>query len=1021
MSKKTIFCLVIISLISISSTALLFADCVWTGAGDTNNWSNAANWDTNAVPQSTDSVIFDGTNNEESRIDAGFDGTIASITINGYTGNIHQERSLTITGDYSQSSGGFSSPPDLPFSVSGSFFVSQSFSADNRGGFDRSTGIGTIDNPILIYDVYGLQGMESWSNATAVFKLNSNIDASVTINWNGGQGFLPIGGTTGGGMFQANFDGNGHTISNLYINITDPTQANVGLFGYTHSTIKNLGLVNCSITGPANTGHIDNAGVGSITGYNHGNITNCYNTGSVSGGIYNEIGGLAGVNGGAISDCYNTGNISGSYAGGLVGRNYGAITNCYNTGNISVDIALGSAGGLVGNENRGTISKCYNAGNVSAGGYGEFSSGGYVGGLVVWNRGPISDCYNTGSVSQIGLDGWIGGLVGQNMGGSGIITNSYNAGSVSGHRRVGGLVGYDCKGQTYNSYSIGVIFEVGSAHNDIGGFIGGFFNYEKSIISNCGWWTGACALGSGPPLTHNESDKLAFTNPSHGVYIAVAPTWDFSVWSIYANESYPFLRWQVPAGSWTLNMTDMNWYQNTASYSSTGAAVCEMILNYIRKDVTPTPATLTQNEIYEYGKGSPAVYGPELTPNEVDKALGHFDPYDYLVSNWSDGYDPRPDGNPYQGYNFSVDTYNPASDLEAINKYMRDICHWMAYSVTKEDWWKDGDLVIKPNTPAAIPIYGSYSSWVAVKGCATSANPCPEPHTNPWNTPDFTVYGFWMKDPRLSGIGENTFKTAAECRVTYFLPLKTDDAYKGLFLQVAEPPAEMSKAIVEIPRPIADPANLDFIKNGDGFIFLDKNLDKNEPVPILLTATSKPLIKKQSWRDLVDPHLLTDPEAVAAFEGAKMGKSVFVDRLDGPADYYLAPFYKRVKGKSLLSAVIILDASVGYFKEASWTDKPGGELLNVDKRDALRLVRNRIRKDLLAELKGIPKKPAKNYLLRQRELLRKYSRLLHDMKDAEAILVWKPNSYSPSPYSPYWKIDIDGHTWYVTQEGKVIP
>ena len=469
-------------------------------------------------------------------------------------------------------------------------------------------------------------------------------------------------------------------------------------------------------------------------------------------------------------------------------------------------------------------------------------------------------------------------------------------------------------------------------------------------------------------------------------------------------------------------MTEMNWNENTALYYSTGAAACQMILNYIRQGAGQP--LKTQNEIYEYGK-APAAYGPELTPNEVDKTLGHFDPYDSLVSNWSDIYDLLPDGNPYQGYNYSVDTYNPGSDAEAINKYMRDICHWMAYAVTKEDWWMGGELAARPNTPAAIPIYGTYASWVAVKGCATSENPCPEPHTNPWNTPDFTVYGFWMKDPRVSGIGQNTFKIAAECQSTYFLPLATGDAYNGLFLQVAEPPAQMSQAIVEIPKPTADLANLGFI--GVGAVTEDSG-GGNQLMAMSssLSAASagisnKPLIKKKSWRDLVDRHLLADSEAVSAFEGTIMGKSVFVDRTDGGADYYLAPFYKRVKGKSLVSAVMILDASAGYFREASWTASPAGELLKISEGEALRLVRNRITKDFLEELRKIPIKPVKNYLLLEKELLRKYTLLLRDMRDAKVVLAWKPNSYSPSPYSPYWKIDVDGHVWYVTQEGKLIP
>ncbi|MBU4488547.1 MAG: VCBS repeat-containing protein [Candidatus Omnitrophica bacterium] len=465
---------------------------------------------------------------------------------------------------------------------------------------------------------------------------------------------------------------------------------------------------------------------------------------------------------------------------------------------------------------------------------------------------------------------------------------------------------------------------------------------------------------------------------------------------------------------WTLNMAEMPWYKNTAPYYSAGAAICRMILNYIREGAGES--LLTQDEIYEYARNPLPYDGTELTSDEIDKALGHFDPYDYLVSNGFDGYDSRPDGNPYQGYNYTVDTYN----FDAINEYMRDICHWMAYTVTQENWWDDGALVARPNTPAAIPIYGSYANWVAVKGCVTSENPCPQPHTNPWNTPDFTVYGFWMKDPKVSGIGQNTYKTAAECESTYFLPLVTGDAYDGLFLQVAEPPAEMSNANIEIPKPTTDLANLDFI----GVETVTKDSGESSPLMAMsLNVTSveasKPLIRKQSWRDLVDPHLLTDSEAVLAFENTEMGKPVFIERVVEDSDYYLVPFGKRIKGRFLASAVIILDASEGYFKEASWTDKPE-EMLKVNEKKALWLVRRDVTGDFLKELKSLPKKPAKNYLLRQRELLREHNQFLHKMKDADIVLVWEPDGYSSSPYKPYWEIDINGSIWYVTQAEKII-
>ncbi|MCX5656352.1 MAG: cadherin domain-containing protein [Planctomycetota bacterium] len=568
------------SLVSILGSAdPLFADSVyWTGSGDTPNWSDVANWNTGAVPQPADSVIFDGTSVKESHIDAGFEGTIASITINGYAGRISQERSLTITGDYSQSSGQFVSPPNFPFSVGNSFSVS----APGAGMFGRFTGNGDVNNPFLIYDVYGLQCLRD--GAALYYKLNNNIDASVTINWRQGtgrEGFSPIGGTTDS-MFYHSVDGDGRTISNLFINITDLSQTNVGLFGYNMNTITNLGMVNCSITGPSYIAGADNY-TGSIAGWNKGIISNCYNTGSVSSASYS--GGLAGRNQGTISNCYNIGNISGYRVGGLAGRtysssnisncynsgnisgsgvagglvgsdNYGPISDCYNTGNIFANFNMAGAGGLVGSFNYGPISNSYNAGSVSAGGPGEgMNNGGFAAGLTVWNYNIISNCYNTGSVSQVGTvvnNGLAGGLVGWQQ--QGAIKNSYNAGKVSSDYQVGGLVGYSYLGNIYNSYNIGVVSTILRSNSPISGFVQKYYVRHDGFIgtiSNCGVWMGATQ----PPhlygfVTYNEADRNAFTDPSHGVYTNTALNtfnpWDFSaVWDMYDGSSFPFFRWQA--------------------------------------------------------------------------------------------------------------------------------------------------------------------------------------------------------------------------------------------------------------------------------------------------------------------------------------------------------------------------------------------------------------------------------------------------------------------------------------------
>lgn len=468
---------------------------------------------------------------------------------------------------------------------------------------------------------------------------------------------------------------------------------------------------------------------------------------------------------------------------------------------------------------------------------------------------------------------------------------------------------------------------------------------------------------------------------------------------------------------WILNMAEMPWYENVADYFSTGAATCQMILNYIREGAGVTTLD-SQNELYEYTR---PYDGTELNPDDIDKILGHYDPYDTLVTNGYDDYDTLPDGNPYQGYNFMIDTHDPVVAPDAIHEYMRDICHWMAYTVTQENWWEDGDLVARPNTPAALPLYGTYDHWVAVQGCATSAHPCPEPRTDPWNTPDFTVHCFWVKDPLTSGIGQTAYITAAECEETYFKPLgATGDEYAGLFVQVAEPPSVMSKATIEIPSPVKDVANLEFI-GVESRTKEEKASKQLMSMSLSMVADEEPIVKKKGWKDLVDSHLLTDDEAVAAFEGTKMKRPFLVHRLDKEnADYYLVPFAKKGGRRYLTSAVVILDSKEGYFKEASWTQKPE-RFLNVTKQKAMRLIRRSVYDTMRDELRQIPRRPKRKYSRERMKIWRKYAKLFRYTKNAQAQLVWEPNSYSTSPYKPYWKVDMNGYVWYVTQEKEIIP
>ena len=201
----------------------------------------------------------------------------------------------------------------------------------------------------------------SYANATAnKANYTPNTDDPATAT---NAGWAPIGNNnTNSTRFIGGLEGNGFTISNLYINRNG---TEVGLFGATgklagrvgKGVVQNLGLLDAYVKGE-NT-------VGTFAGVNFSTIQNCYATGTVAGTSY--LGGLVGVNKsysiGIITNCYAAVTVSGTgdNVGGLIGEiNTSSISNCYATGAVS---GTGdNVGGLIG-VSRGvfivTISNCF--------------------------------------------------------------------------------------------------------------------------------------------------------------------------------------------------------------------------------------------------------------------------------------------------------------------------------------------------------------------------------------------------------------------------------------------------------------------------------------------------------------------------------------------------------------------------------------------------------------------------------------------------------------------------------------
>ena len=187
-------------------------------------------------------------------------------------------------------------------------------------------------------------------------------------------------------QYGGTFDGNGKTITNLYINAS---QNNVGLFGCTsEGTIKNLTFEYANVT---NTGVFTGILVGYPDASNLRNIK-ISNTCQIKGG--KETGGIAGDFDGNAYNCVNYATVQGNYrVGGLFGycsNKKSSITTCANYGNVTATST--DAGGLVGYFISGTIQDCANYGDVK-GTERVAGMAGYV------SKGKIQNVFNYGNIS----------------------------------------------------------------------------------------------------------------------------------------------------------------------------------------------------------------------------------------------------------------------------------------------------------------------------------------------------------------------------------------------------------------------------------------------------------------------------------------------------------------------------------------------------------------------------------------------------------------------------------------------
>lgn len=242
-------------------------------------------------------------------------------------------------------------------------------------------GSGTKEDPYQIATAGQLAKLAADINSGVVsvnysgeyFRLTKDIDLSE-------HAWTPIGiGENGNGKaFSGYFDGDGHSITGLYISEDDTVS---GLFGRivtpnaaSDVLVKNLTIQDAYVK----------------------NVADTFYTGILAGSITNQ--------GAKVSNCHVSGTVEGyQTAGGLVGySSYGEYEDC--STDVKVSVVDGMAGGMIGEAFACQFTNCSSEGSVSGG----WNIGGFAG--LLWYDSSADYCI---SDTEVQANDWqVGGFAG---------------------------------------------------------------------------------------------------------------------------------------------------------------------------------------------------------------------------------------------------------------------------------------------------------------------------------------------------------------------------------------------------------------------------------------------------------------------------------------------------------------------------------------------------------------------------------------------------------------------------------
>lgn len=440
---------------------------------------------------------------------------------------------------------------------------------DGTTAKEFACGTGTKLNPYIIKTAEQLAhlsfviGAKDKDYLERYYKLGADIilnDGEI-INEKGGLAadstklhkWTPIGNSSV--AFAGSFDGDGHTISGMFVNTTSTHN---GLFGHSSGTVQNLTVENGWVMGGKYTAGVvgmlkgeslvknvvnkssisgteATAGIVAATSYvlqKKGKIEDSKNYGVIKGGKL-----VAGIiastdNGIMVKNVENHGLIEGNYGTGGIAGHFGSSSDIENAFNDAEIIGKEFSAGILSyfggayctaNTSHGVAKKLKNKGHVLG--------TKYVAGIV--GEGQCVTIENSTNVAQVEGEIYVAGIGGyaERVTGNSI----YNVGSVFGSGYVGGIFGNQKEGITSSAFSTGKV----DGDSLVGLMIG--YNYNTTMADYY-----YLKQGEQDPFGKNDGGGVATSKTESEMKsdeFAELLGEDFS-YNPKANNGYPILTWE---------------------------------------------------------------------------------------------------------------------------------------------------------------------------------------------------------------------------------------------------------------------------------------------------------------------------------------------------------------------------------------------------------------------------------------------------------------------------------------------